>query len=1160
MVSINKKDIDIFDYDTNKSFIERISSEFQILPEWIGTEIDLEQIKKEKEITIPFLVDELKKYSYDNETFVDFITELKERYKKINITALLKLFFYYVEIDDFDQISIRDLIKKIGLFDKTELKNKEVDKQIEKKIESFIQEKKELKKEIENKIKIYTEHSKELTTIYKNLDKINPKYDIKINKETSKIRLTTNIKNSEYSTDSIFSNLICFDTTPFISYLTNSNESVYKIYQDFDVIDSAWKISLKDTIILKVHTTFDTDIFDSENYIDCDIYFDNGELIINLNMNYNFIPESMIPEIIERVSRSFKNIKEFEIVNDAEVSLTESVDFENQSFNTQILSDLIMNNKMFSLFLAVDESIQASKSTSGLYTHFFLKNGDVICSINSKQEDVPYVRLLIKKVKNQEDANYIIRFFSKLITVYQTEKNNIISFYKNFIPNFGQEKVEKEEGEKKLKKLVPDLFVKGYPKKCSHPPKIITDDQLQNYDKNMVMTYPKIEDVPKGSSPHNYTCDPDVNKEHIHIGLRVNQLTNNDKYKYIPCCFKDNQKTRKSSYQEYYMGEVFEKGPQQNVLETNKFAPFEEFAILPKNINQFLKTIDDNFTYYRKGVNETPQSFLECVLEAMNDSFSGSSKKRKETILQEQYSNLIDYPEIAVASQENPGKTPENMRDILRNNDIYMDPRRWIRLCETVYNCKIILFTRKKFNQNGDIELPYHDFIYLQETPDDKKRLVIIYEHYGNEKNVSSPRCELLVRRDDNEEEENVYNRFGGKIKKDILEFYQSILRQYYYITFTRKLNVVNQFKWEKIKSLNLTSQIVDNYGKTRGLVVSHKKTPIILLSDPLPPFNLDVYSNDSKDSIYKSIPFDIVLDFINSNDLKIIKHCHMKEIVIMIDNFLFTIKIREVIVDSEMKIEIENKEQYPSENSTISIVSNTKRLSVLLIEYFIYYFSYINRRSPEFTIESIKKFIQNIKVEKASYKISTTPNLSIDLLKTNGFIKNEKFVVDCRETLKRLIYCLRLRLSNNYESVRTYYSQPEIYNFYKEVKYYATDKSNIVVKNLDDFQQIDNTVYDKLQIEKDKMFLTNPKINKNPVFLQETEDMKEAQVISSNWIRYGRIDPNLSYKPSKDETVYLYQSKNNVKIVRKNKEKGDTLVLKYKKDGTIHQLAVAEL
>ena len=290
-----------------------------------------------------------------------------------------------------------------------------------------------------------------------------------------------------------------------------------------------------------------------------------------------------------------------------------------------------------------------------------------------------------------------------------------------------------------------------------------------------------------------------------------------------------------------------------------------------------------------------------------------------------------------------------------------------------------------------------------------------------------------------------------------------------------------------------------------------------------------------------------------------------MKEIIIMIDNILFTIKIKEVVVDSDMKMELENNEQYPSENSSINLISNTKRISVLMTEYFIYYFSYINKRTSDFTIESIKKFIKdNIKVEHTFYKISTTPILSIDVLKKNGFIKNDKFIVDHHETLKRLIYCLRLRLSNNYKSVKTYYSQPEIYNFYNDIKYYATDKTNIVVKDLDNFQKIDHTIYDKIKIGKEKMFLTNTKINGEiPVFLQETQDMKDAQVVSSNWIRYGRIDPDLQSKNSNHDTLYLYHSKNNVKVIEKEEkeEKEEkSLVLRYKKDGTIHQLAVAKL
>ena len=262
------------------------------------------------------------------------------------------------------------------------------------------------------------------------------------------------------------------------------------------------------------------------------------------------------------------------------------------------------------------------------------------------------------------------------------------------------------------------------------------------------------------------------------------------------------------------------------------------------------------------------------------------------------------------------------------------------------------------------------------------------------------------------------------------------------------------------------------------------------------------------------------------------------------------------------MKISIEKEEVYPSKNEYINSVSNTKRLSILMIEYFIYYFSCIMNK--KISIESIKTFINdNVKIAKTEYKISNTPLLSIDILKRNGFIKGTRFMVDHPETLKRLIYCLWLRIKNNYDSVKTYYSLSEIYNFYNDIKYYTTDKTNIVVKDLDDFQKIDHSIYDKIQIGKDKMFLSNEKINQNnPILLQETQDIKEAQVLSANWVRYGRLDLDLKYVPTPNEKIYLYQSKDNVNVINKIKNKTSlpTEVLKYKKNGEIHYLAVAEL
>ena len=49
-----------------------------------------------------------------------------------------------------------------------------------------------------------------------------------------------------------------------------------------------------------------------------------------------------------------------------------------------------------------------------------------------------------------------------------------------------------------------------------------------------------------------------------------NTLKNRKRYKYIPCCFKSDQTKRKGPYLEYFKGEIVEKGPQQNIIITNK--------------------------------------------------------------------------------------------------------------------------------------------------------------------------------------------------------------------------------------------------------------------------------------------------------------------------------------------------------------------------------------------------------------------------------------------------------------------------------------------------------------------------------------------------------------------------------------------------------------
>ena len=98
----------------------------------------------------------------------------------------------------------------------------------------------------------------------------------------------------------------------------------------------------------------------------------------------------------------------------------------NQNFETYIMSDLIMNNEVAVLFMAVDESLKTTKRKGGLFLKIFSQTDDVegTCSIISKKvvrgdhdlRGIPkkkfpigsdFIRIRINKVKNTDIA---IRF------------------------------------------------------------------------------------------------------------------------------------------------------------------------------------------------------------------------------------------------------------------------------------------------------------------------------------------------------------------------------------------------------------------------------------------------------------------------------------------------------------------------------------------------------------------------------------------------------------------------------------------------------------------------------------------------------------------------------------------------------------------------------
>lgn len=1152
-VYVNDKKIPLYKNDTYNSFIERIAVYFDTLPYFIS-KIDFKNLVDKDKINVSFLVKDIT--ADDGISFKDFVEKNKivEKYPEVKIDTLSKLWVSYnkpIHENDIYYFQAETELESVY--------------GIKLDISRFVKDfKQEFLKNNQETYKKIVKKTKELTTIMKTVEELNPVSYINFKKEKSILSIKTNVKN--ISIDRIFADIVCTQVVPFAAY-----SETYKIFQDFtNTIPPSWSISLSSAILLKISNrlSMEDNIFLEQDYSDCVITFENGNLILNINVDYS-LPIS-VEEIKNRIFQSFKNIENVQIIEENEESLAGLIFFPNQKFDKYIMSDIIIHNDIFSYFMAVDEANKASKKKSGLYIHFFLEGYDGTCSIISKKTEkidqevksidrkiLPigsdFIRLRINKAKNIKIAENFIEIFAKLLNIYNNEYKNILKIYKSYIPNFVEQDIVKEVQKSfSLKEIVPDLFLSNYSRRCLNPPKIIDDKDIEKYQQ--VMRFPKTEEE---GSQYNYVCDE---KPYIFVGLRVNNLENKDRYKYIPCCFKKDQMGKQSSaYKEYYLGQTEKKGDQQNILITNKIAPSDEFAILPKNIDELFFTIDDKYTYLRKGVSDTKQSFLECVLEGSSKEFATYSKKRKLLKLSSDYEKLVNYPNISVASQENPGESEASLRSILKNKDRYMDPRKWIRLCEVMYNCKIFLFSRALGQKDAVLETPNHKSIYLK-YKSTSKTFIFIYEHYGNESDGATyPRCELIVKWDKSVgQKDGIEYNFIGKIPKEFEKLEKNLLQQFYYSSINRQLLDISDIVLPKI---NFVSQVIDSYGKTRALITKEK---MVLLVSPIPPLNLPLYN----ENIYKPFSSSDIISFVNKYDLNIIsqfvKNDILHEVNISYNAIIMTIKSNDSQLISD--IPTETIEYYPNVNVDIDHVNMMKRLSSILVEYFIYMYSiFLSKNDLQISLESIKDFVKkSITISDTQYIIPTKPIVSIAFLKSLKFLNtSDKLIIENQEVLKRLVYCLRLRISINQQSVKSYHQQNEIYNFYSDIKYFTSDDNNIILKNLSVFEKIDNIIYDRILPMKEKFFLKNKYIEKNePVLCIKADSLKDADNISGNWDIYGKIENKSIDDRKYDTKVYLYSSKNNVGVKKINRG-GDEFfnVLAYKlDDDNVKYLGLAKL
>lgn len=587
----------------------------------------------------------------------------------------------------------------------------------------------------------------------------------------------------------------------------------------------------------------------------------------------------------------------------------------NRYFQKELFLDMVMNDPDFSI-LYVDERFKVSKQQSRLYTYFVtpktgivafsllnqvvLTENDPLFKITKQSGKGPrikigtqYIKIRISSVEDKSTIPFFQDSLNRLFSLYFRKSDAILKYYNMYMKitpgglgieknDFSQYEDNDEEVVKKPKQvvqgdgkdglaaMVPDLFLPLYSRKCAKAPRIVSEQEAIDLNSKGFQTIKFPINREGDLEPLIYACDK--HKDHPYPGLKVNDLSNKDTFRYLPCCYKTNPEHKRGSpYGHYYKGEALTKDMTDHELyKTPRIVPNKVFGTLPSSISKiFTNSITSmGNEYFRYGTRYGPDSFIDAVSRATgNFSFENSPDERQQyiTTLRRQMSS-DSY--IGLSRQETFDISPDTVKKWLVS-DQYFDPKRFVKIVEDFFDVTIFLFERnvgvttiipshsdddsittqtehigeaiQRYGSGGQIAIPTHSEIGPYILRPIRDRVIFIYIHMGSEVDkITYPQCETIVKYTENSVRKGnaerkgkrgnvkaIFNRNDNEVKvvsdlfeKLILKYAPSQNMSSLYQTIDSsiegKQNTLNDRN-----GLTIKEQFVDESGKTRMLYAS---------------------------------------------------------------------------------------------------------------------------------------------------------------------------------------------------------------------------------------------------------------------------------------------------------------------------------------------------
>nr|UPA43724.1 145R [Iridovirus CN01]UPA43885.1 145R [Iridovirus CN01] len=967
---------------------------------------------------------------------------------------------------------------------------------------------------------------------------------------------------------------------------------IYKVHREF-VPDEEWlDLELNDVILVKVNGEKQEDMDqlkpDYRKYTNAAFTIKDEQIIATMDMNVN--PKNISrDEFIKRVISIFPGLTINMVLEIVEQSTIGYVAFPRQTILTPVWADLCMNNSLFFNVISLNESIRSSKKKMNAYIHV-LNTNDVI-NVVMKETDKPnmyemedegtyYLRARIKS-QTEAQAEKYRQILAKCLMIYNNDKNVILSDYREYIPNFLEEdEIKLVKRPRNLEKLdlrtiAPEIFLPTYSRKCLKRPTVITEKKAKEYRKQkkmQVMEFPMYGE----STKRYYICE---HKSHPYPGLRENVLENRKTYPLIPCCYIKNQDKSGSNLDHYRnQREIKTKASAvKDMFVTGKTLPPGYPGSLPSKINNFFTLIetDPSYQFVRLGSNMNRNSFLECVMLALNkNQLKTYEVEDRVDIVTAKRRELVTEACASAAKQEFYNLSLDKILSRLKNSYLNSD---FIHVLEQFFDCNIFLFNEQT------LVIPNYIHSHFKMKP--TRHVIFVYQHetgvsIDGEKEVQT---ELIVKTNTPETKllKNMETAFlpNNPIVHNVWQVYRNLNKTYNENKLMPEISIYR---------LNVESQIVDVYGKCRAVNMNFGGSGLTMVTEPIAP-----YMARRAVSIYRA-PISLIKKFaIEKKVVLVHQYVNQNKTVTEIDGLMSDGNLHVTFLTNDknpmegIPISQQDEDRYydifQNTNKILDKFDENKKLSKIIYQYSLYVLSkFIHENKIENLTDShLDKFVKNFITVKPNHTFDTK-NISTIFSPSSQFLQNGKIITTSVEMSKRLAFMLRLYRDNNFNSLLNYKNQRFILDFYDEVSDFDEHPQQFIfegreaIEGLNKSYKINNN---KITNEvkpnhPDPYFFHNENISSAQNYLAQNINetiegktfLQTAGLLVKFWHRngfnvYESKDIFESYENDVDNVnVFSYQSNNIITNVTNYEKYIPGLILAYKFQGDVKYTALMPL